>query len=74
MIIMIKPMIFLRVIVVLKNNLSKIVTNKYPVDSRIGAIESGTTFKAYTVINVQKKNREYERITKGFIYSLIMLV
>ena len=72
-IIIINPMIFFWVITVLKNNLSKIVINKYPLDSRIGAIESGTTLKAYTVINVQKKNREYDNKTKGFRYSCIIL-
>ena len=53
----------------LKNKKLSMVMKIYPVDSSIGDIERGTTFKAYMVIRVHRKKIAYAMITGAFRYS-----
>ena len=44
----------------------------YPVDSKIGPYDNGTTLYAYTEQSVAAKNIAYPTITLTFKYSLIL--
>ena len=71
--IIIIPVSFFPDILSCRKILLKTAINTYPLASRIGDIESGTTFRAYKVINVHPKNRIYAVITNGFKYSCTLL-